>query len=104
MTAGHRHLLDLGAGGLERLGRGLRPGGHVGRDALGVEQLLHHADAQAVDAVVEVVEHRRRPARGSTWSRPGRARRSPRSSAAASATVAANGPIWSRLDAKATSP
>ena len=51
MTAGHRHLLDLGAGRLERLGGRLGAGGHVGRDALGVEELLDHADPQAVDAV-----------------------------------------------------
>ena len=92
----------LAPGGGEGVGGGVEPGQHVGVDA--VAQLGDDADPQAVDAVVE-----RRPR--SAGAGPGIEVESvgswppiTSSSAAASATVVANGPIWSRVDAKATSP
>ena len=60
-------------------------------------------DPQAVDPSSSTWVSTAARAGGRRESR-GRGRRSPRGARAASATVVAKGPIWSRLEAKATSP
>ncbi len=98
-----RHLLHRGAGGGQGVGGLADPGGDVGVDAL-AHQLGDHADPEAVDAVVEVVGRSPGAAWGIEVESAGSWPAMTSSSEAASATVAANGPIWSSDEAKATSP
>ena len=77
---------------------------HVGLDALAVGQLLDDADAQALDAALEL--GRAAAARGAAIDVESHGSCPPitSSSSAASATDAANGPIWSSDDANAIEP
>ena len=100
----HRDPLDLRAGVGQRVRRGLDRGLHLGLDAF--------ADRSAPRRCRPAVPRRRArarraaPARArrSTWSRSGSWPPITSSSSAASATDAANGPIWSSDDANAIEP
>ena len=48
------HLLHLGAGALQGLGRGSYTGHDIGRNAFGAHQLADQTDPEAVDALVEL--------------------------------------------------
>ena len=77
---------------------------HAGRHAL-AEELLRHADAQAVERVARARARSPRPAVSSeVESRSGSGPHMADSSSAQSSAERAIGPAWSRLEAKATMP